>query len=91
MKYPSSRLYSLLELVRIREPATKCVITVVLALMVASSPVLMFVIPSEVIMAMAMEVSPSTIGQDGSDFTTQAALSSLTARPTNNIVDTNSF
>jgi hypothetical protein len=35
--------------------------------------------------------APSTIGQDGSDFTTQATLSSLTARPTNNIVNTNSF
>lgn len=37
--------------------------------------------------------APSTIGQDGSDgdFTTQAALSSLTARLTNNIVNTNSF
>jgi hypothetical protein len=37
--------------------------------------------------------APSTIGQDGKegDFTTQAALSSLTARPTNNIVNTNSF
>ena len=35
--------------------------------------------------------SPSTIGQDGNGFTTQAALSSLTARPTNNIVNTNSF
>jgi hypothetical protein len=35
--------------------------------------------------------TPSTISQDGSDFTTQAALSFLTARPTNNIVNTNSF
>jgi hypothetical protein len=35
--------------------------------------------------------APSSISQDGSDFTTQAALSSLTARPTNNIVNTNSF
>jgi hypothetical protein len=34
--------------------------------------------------------APSTLGQDGIDFTTQA-LSSLTARPTNNIVNTNSF
>ncbi len=37
--------------------------------------------------------APSTIGQDGKDgdFTTQAALGSLTARPTNNIVNTKSF
>ncbi len=37
--------------------------------------------------------APSTIGQDGKegDFTTQGALSSVTARPTNNIVNTNSF
>jgi hypothetical protein len=37
--------------------------------------------------------APSTIGQAGKDgdFTTQAALSSLSARPTNNIVNTNSF
>ncbi len=34
---------------------------------------------------------PSTISQDGSDFSTQAAISSLSARPTNNIVNTNSF
>ena len=37
--------------------------------------------------------APSTIGQAGNDgdFTTQAALGSLTARPTNNMVNTNSF
>lgn len=35
--------------------------------------------------------SPTNVSPLDSDFTTQAALSSLTARPTNNIVNTNSF
>jgi hypothetical protein len=68
-----------------------------IALMVISSPVFMLVNPATAA-APAPSLStdsspsaPSTIGQDGSDFTTQAALSSLTARPTNNIVNTNSF
>jgi hypothetical protein len=36
-------------------------------------------------------MSPTNVSPLDSDFTTQAALSSLTARPTNNIVNTNSF
>jgi hypothetical protein len=36
-------------------------------------------------------MSPTNVLPLDSDFTTQAALSSLTARPTNNIVNTNSF
>jgi hypothetical protein len=64
------------------------------ALMVISSPIVMFINPVLVSALPSDDGStsaPSTIGQDGSDFTTQAALSSLTARPTNNIVNTNSF
>jgi hypothetical protein len=36
-------------------------------------------------------MSPTNVSPLDSDFTTQAALSSLSARPTNNIVNTNSF
>lgn len=35
--------------------------------------------------------TPSTISQDGSDFTTQAALPGVFARQTNNIVNTNTY
>ncbi len=35
--------------------------------------------------------SPTNVSPLDSDFTTQAAIGSLTARPTNNIVNTNSF
>jgi hypothetical protein len=36
-------------------------------------------------------MSPTNVSPLDSDFTTQAAIGSLTARPTNNIVNTNSF
>ena len=71
-------------------PRLRLGITLIIVLMVISSPVVMLVNPSSLIAAPSPS-APSTIGQDGSDFTTQAALSSLTARPTNNIVNTNSF
>jgi hypothetical protein len=65
------------------------------ALMVISSPVVMLANPALAAKSSPYDdgntLAPSTINQDGSDFTTQAALSSLTARPTNNIVNTNSF
>jgi hypothetical protein len=62
--------------------------------MVISSPIVTLGNPVSAVPSLSTDGSPSapsTIGQDGSDFTTQAALSSLTARPTNNIVNTNSF
>ena len=69
-------------------------LTLIITLMVVSSPIFILVNPAS---AAAPSFStdgstsgPSTIGQDGSDFTIQA-LSSLSARPTNNIVNTNSF
>jgi hypothetical protein len=86
--------------------------TVVIALMVISSPIL--VLNSVLLSAKSNNIdtsnqhsafsledassspltsssSPSNVSPMDSDFTTQAALSSLTARPTNNIVNTNSF
>ncbi len=76
-------------------------ITLIIALMVISSPTVMLVNPvlakpstSTPLPTISTTPSaPSTIGQDEKkgDFTTQAALSSLTARPTNNIVNTKSF
>jgi hypothetical protein len=70
-------------------------LTLIVTFMVVSSPIIILVNPvSAAAPSYSTDVSPSapsTIGQDGSDFTTQAALSSLTARPTNNIVNTNSF
>jgi hypothetical protein len=69
-------------------------LTLVIVLMVISSPVVMLVNPASAAPSSSIDASPSspsTISQDGSDFTTQAALSSLSARPTNNIVNTNSF
>ena len=68
-------------------------------LTVVSSPLAVVINPALAITASpsplptmsTIQSAPSTIGQDGSDFTTQAALSSLTAGPTNNIVNTNSF
>jgi hypothetical protein len=66
----------------------------ILALMVMSSPIVMLVNPALIAAPYSTDgntLAPSTIGQGGSDFTTQAALSSLSARPTNNIVNTNSF
>jgi hypothetical protein len=71
-------------------------ITLGVALMVMSSPIVMLINPaltaamSSPLSSYGNPLAPSTIGQDG-DFTTQAAISSLTARPTNNIVNTNSF
>jgi hypothetical protein len=67
---------------------------IIVALMVISSPIVMFINPVLASPSPSDDGSnsaPSTISQDGSDFTTQAALSSLSARPTNNIVNTNSF
>jgi hypothetical protein len=73
-------------------------IPLIFALMVMLSPTITFVSPVSIASAAAAPTdlsghwaSPSTISQDGNDFTTQAALSSVSARPTNNIVNTNSF
>ncbi len=63
-------------------------LTLIIVLMVISSPIVMLTNPALIAAPLS---APSTIGQDGSDFTTQATISSLTARPTNNIVNTNSF
>jgi hypothetical protein len=59
--------------------------------MVISSPIFILVNPASAMPLPTISASPSapsTISQSGKDgdFTTQAALSSLTARPTNNIV-----
>lgn len=63
--------------------------------MVISSPI---IILSNPVSAAALSYStdgnpsaPSTIGQDGSDFTTQAPLSGVSARQTNNIVGAQSY
>jgi hypothetical protein len=74
-------------------------LTFVLVVMVVSSPILL--VGNSALAAKSKPLPtinsipslPSTIGQDGKggDLTTQAALGSLTARPTNNIVNTNSF
>jgi hypothetical protein len=73
-------------------------ITLIFALMIVSSPIfiltnMVLATPSAPTSAPSSTIpsSPSTISQDGSDFTTQAAIGALTARPTNNIVNTNSF
>jgi hypothetical protein len=69
-------------------------LTLIITFMVISSPIIMLVNPASAVSSFSTDgdpSTPSTISQDGSDFTTQAALSSLTARPTNNIVNTNSF
>jgi hypothetical protein len=72
-------------------------IALVFALMVMLSPTVMSVSPGSVVSAATPAdlsghwASPSTKGQDGNDFSTQAAIGALTARPTNNIVNTNSF
>jgi hypothetical protein len=61
-------------------------------LMIVSSPFAMLVNPA--LIAASPDVStsaPSTISQDGSDFTTQAALSGVWARQTNNIVGVQSY
>jgi hypothetical protein len=69
----------------------------VITLMIISSSIVLLVKPPMVAAVAATSpddgntLAPSTIGQDGSGFTTQAALGSVTARPTNNIVTTNSF
>ncbi len=69
-------------------------LTLIITLMVVSSPIFILVNPASAAASSFSTDSstsgPSTIGQDGSDFTIQA-LSSLSARPTNNIVNTNSF
>lgn len=62
----------------------------IVTLMVFSTASLTISNPVSAVPTDATPSVPSTIGQDGNDFTTQA-LSSLTARPTNNIVNTNSF
>jgi hypothetical protein len=73
-----------------------------IVLMVISSPVV--ILPSSTSVAASTEsnniLAPSTLSQDGggtgvtnegSDFTTQAALSSVTAKQSNNIVNTRSY
>jgi hypothetical protein len=79
-------------------------ISLVLVIMVASAAPLMFIGDLVIEVEAAAQdkplptvntipIGPSTIGQDGKegDFTTQAALGSVSARPTNNIVNTKSF
>jgi hypothetical protein len=77
-------------------PLGKYITLGLVALMVISSPIVMIVNPAFAAKSSPSSddgntLAPSTIGQDGGDFTAQAPLSSLTARPTNNIVNTNSF
>src|SRR5919106_2831182 len=77
-------------------PGLRLGLTLVIVFMVISSPIFMLMNPASAAASPSYSTdgspsAPSTIGQDGSDFTTQATLSSLTARPTNNIVNTNSF
>jgi hypothetical protein len=71
---------------------------VAVAFMISSSPIFNIINPATLSAsripspsATPSATSPSTISQDGSDFTAQAAISSLTSRPTNNIVNTHSF
>jgi hypothetical protein len=66
---------------------TRFVITLIVALLVAASPVVMVINPQAV---SAASPTPSTISQDGSEFTIQGAAGS-TARLTNNIVNTFSY
>jgi hypothetical protein len=74
-------------------------VTLSIALMVISSPIAMLVNPVSVSAQESSSggatdysaVAPSTIGQDENDFTTQAALSSVTAKQSNNIVNTRSY
>jgi hypothetical protein len=77
-------------------------LTLTIVFMVVSSPIIIFnpaiaATPSASSQPLptisTIPSAPSTIGQDGKegDFTAQAALSSLSARPTNNIVNTNSL
>ena len=83
---------------RIR-PGLRLGLTLIITLIVMSSPIFILVNPASAKTSMPLPTisaspsAPSTISQSGKDgdFTTQAALSSLTARPTNNIVNTNSF
>ncbi len=56
-----------------------------------STPLIPETISSSSSSATPTTSAPSTSNQHTSDFTTQETLSSLTARPTNNIVNTNSF
>ena len=56
-----------------------------------STPLISETIPPSSSSATPTTSAPSTSKQHTSDFTTQETLSSLTARPTNNIVNTNSF
>ena len=72
---------------------TRFVITFILVPMVISPPILIFdpSTASALVNPTTTTTTPSTIGQDGSDFTTQATLGFVSARPTNNIVNTNSF
>jgi hypothetical protein len=76
-----------------QKAATKLGLIMIITFLVISSPIVMLVNPG---LQAASDPSdptksaPSTIGQGG-DFTTQAALSSLSARPSNNIVNKASF
>ncbi len=73
----------------------------IITLLVIFSPIVMLVNPvlgaasssSPLPAANTIPSAPSTIGQDGKDgdFTTQAALGSVSARPTNDIVKRKAF
>jgi hypothetical protein len=92
-----SATLSALTLLSIRASRVKLrlAITFIIALMIISSPILVFVDPAPGSAVASSDpttiTTPSTISQGGSDFTTQATVCCLTARPTNNIVNTNSF
>ncbi|MGH9984131.1 MAG: hypothetical protein ACRD8W_09260 [Nitrososphaeraceae archaeon] len=70
-------------------------LSLIITLVVISSPIVMFINPMSVtaspLSADGSTSAPSTISQDGSDFTTQAALSGVWARQTNNIVGAQSY
>jgi hypothetical protein len=82
---------------RLRVPTKKTVIIFTFVSMIISSPIFMLANP-QVSAAPLPTIStipsaPSSIGQNGKDgdFTTQAALSSVTVKPSNNIVNTRAF
>ena len=70
-----------------RENKSNLLVALVIAIMLVVSTH-MFSNPPDV---KAADPTPSTIGLDGSDFTTQAALTGVSARQTNNIVGVQSY
>jgi hypothetical protein len=79
---------------------TRITIVFAMIIMVISSPIVIFENPIPVVAATPLPLStdptsmittPSTINQDGGDFTTQAELAGVTSRQTNNIVNTKAY